>query len=251
MVERDVIISALACGGKMSCRKQAAEFAEPPVVININSSTGVPTDGASVQGFKQVAKTLKTNQSVLDGLFATQAKNIQPRRVCLISYLEGWGFIHEVLKTDDYKRIDTIICLEGPNARSVDNWKRYYQKTKGRLWLAHTQGKQQRVSCENSVIEIRRFPPYSNNCRRTIQIPAYIINPSFDKSVSIYSKGETPKTKIYHKDTLRHGEATQRLATFEYEGQSAQDQMYIQQYVQPRLWRWLREIWATDEGVIF
>jgi hypothetical protein len=247
MVERDVIISALACGGKMSCRKQAAEFAEPPVVININSSTGVPTEGATVQGFKQVAKTLKTNKSVLEVLLATQAKNIQPRRVCLVSHLEGWGFIHEVLKTDDYKRIDTIICLEGPNARSVDNWKRYYQKTKGRLWLAHTK----KASCENSVIEICRFLPTTNNCRKTIKVPDYISKPIFDKSISIYSKGETPKTKIYHQDTLCFTETTLRVVNLGYEGQSTQDQMYIQQYVQPRLWRWLREIWANDEGVIF
>lgn len=233
MIHRDVIISALACGGKMSCRKQAAEFQNPPSVININSAIGVPTDGGSVQGFKKAASALrKSGGTVLKGLFNTQ--KVDPKRVALISYLDGWSFIHEVLKDDNDGIIDTIIVLEGLNTTSVDRWIEFSKY--GSLWMAQTQAPHKTASSQSSAKKITLD-------YKVIEIPDFVVKPVLDKSISIYSKSENPKTKIYHKDPLVEVRSSNNAVSFQYTGKQAQDQTYIQQYVQPRLWKWLAQMW--------
>ena len=247
MGKRDVIISALACGGKMSCRKQAAEFAEPPTLININSSTGVSTGGGTVQGFRKAASVYKKNGkgSILAGVLSTQ-KTLEPRRIALVSYLDGWGFLHEVLKTGDWKRIDTIIVLEGINTRSTKVWEQFANN--GRLWMAFTETTHKTASSRAAA----RLISYAFLNEREIHVPDYISAAKLDKSISIYSKNETPKTKIYHEDSLNIMRASQSVVALQYSGKQAQDQTYIQQYVQPRLWRWLRELWKDPtNGITF
>jgi hypothetical protein len=246
-MSKDVIISALACGGKMSCYKQAAEFNEPPVVININSSAGVSTGGSTVQGFRKAAGTYKKNGqgSILNGVLGTQ-KNLEPRRVAIVSYLDGWSFIHEILKTPDWERIDTVIVLEGLNTRSTQIWERYANR--GRLWLAYTKAPHKTASCQSAARNI--VPFFINECRT--ELPEYLLHAKLDKSISIYSKTENPKTKIFHEDPLLCGEwASRSIVALPYNGKTVQDQTYIQQYVQPRLWRWLAELWSdSTTGVI-
>lgn len=238
---RDVIISAFACGGKMSCHKQAEEFADPPLVININSSLGVSTEGGTIQGFKNAATQFRKlgNGSVLKGILRTQ-KNLTSRRICLVSYKEGWGFIHELLKYDFPVGISNIIVLDGLNTRSLDPWEGY--AIHGNLWLAYSQRKHKTASSKSAANKLISLVE-----GKSIELPKYILEPNFEKSISIYSKDEIPKTKIYHKDPLVKSTYTvqdrSQLMTLEYEGNQAQDQTYIQQYVQPRLWRWLAEEW--------
>lgn len=260
---RDVIISAFACGGKMSCRKQAEEFADPPLVININSSIGVSTEGGTVQGFRKAASELRADSgSVIEGLFRRQNLKQPPRRVALVSYLDGWSFIHEALKYDN-ARIDTVIVLDGINTRSVDPWMGYAAQClqgKQRLWMAatlapHKTAKSNR-SCTNIVL-LNESPHESyDNCHTdpSVVLPEYITNVDLGKGISIYSKDENPKTKIFQEDTLR-GRVYNRsknggsLVYLHYDGKTRQDQTYIQQYVQPRLWRWLAEEWKdTSTG---
>lgn len=243
--KENIIISVSACGGKMNCRKQAAEFSNPPVVININSSNGagISTGGATIQGFKDAAKAYKEGQkNILDNiLLKSNIKN--PEKICLISYLDGWSFIHEILKTQAKQKYDfsndniTIIILEGLNSRNLDCWK-YYLKTGGNLWLAYTERTHKIISCKAAAQNLLK------NCRKTNnEIPEYITSLDFDKSVSIYSKQEQPKTKIYHSDPFIKGVNKGNLCCLQYGGKQLQDQTYIQQYVQPRLWRWLKEKW--------
>jgi hypothetical protein len=257
MGKRDVIISALACGGKMSCRKQAAEFEEPPAVISINSSSGVPTGGGTVQGFRQAASALKTKMdasvpgtSVLQSLFDKQKVN--PRRVALVSFLDGWSFIHEVLKTDDAKRIDTIIVLDGLNTRSIQPWFSYLDnrclKDNAKLWLAcsHASHKTAKSLGVGKRLTMYKETIVPEECH--VKLPEYITNPDLGDGVSIYSKDENPKTKIFHEDMLRERVNIQMpigggFSFLGYLGKSKQDQTYVQQYVQPRLWRRLRELW--------
>ena len=241
MVNRDVIVSALACGGKMSCHKQAAEFENPPVVININSSTGVSTGGGTVQGFRQAAAQYKDhgNGSILQGVFNTQ-KNLQPNRVALVSYLDGWSFVNEVVKSDDFERIDTIIVLEGLNTRSaplLQQWEDFADKH--RLVMVYSQVPHKTASSKSACSKI--VGSFINESR--LELPEYIKSPAWDKSISIYSKTETPKTKIYHADTLVNSWYSKSVMALEYSGKQSQDQTYIQQYVQPRIWQWLREQW--------
>jgi hypothetical protein len=255
MGKRDVIISALACGGKMSCRKQAAEFKEPPAIISINSGTGVSTGGGTVKGFRKAAGVYKKNGkgSILDGVLATQ-KTLEPRRIALVSYLDGWSFIHEILKSKDSDRIDTIIVLEGINTRSTEPWKRYAEN--GRLWLATTESKHKTSSSVTAARDISsEFAPAGKNAgynEARDSIPKYITEVILDKSVSIYSKEETPKTKMFHEDPLYGKTFLGKLVVLQYRGKQVQDRTYIQQYVQPRLWRWLRELWKDPtNGIVF
>lgn len=237
MAKKDIIISALACGGKMSCRKQAAEFKDIPTVININSSIGVPTDGGTVNGFKKAANALRKDGSVLKGLFELQ--NIEPRRIALISYMDGWSFIHEVLKEETFD-IDTIIVLEGLNTRSLDRWVNFSKK--GRLWMAQSQAPHKTIS---SKIAAKKIISQETSGKES-SIHDLVINPAFEKSISIYSKSENPKTKIYHKDTLIESSSVGNVVNLQYDGKQVQDQTYIQQYVQPRLWKWLAETWNNQ-----
>lgn len=242
MSNTDVIISALACGGKMSCRKQADEFKETPAVISINSSIGVSTGGGTVQGFRQAASALKSTsngkKSILEPLFDRQ--KITPRRVALVSYLEGWSFINEVVKSDDFLRIDTIIVLEGLNTRSdslLRQWEHWEDKKK--LVLAYTQSPHKTASSKSGCSKL--VTAFINE--KEIDVPKYIKSPILENSISIYSKSEIPKTKIYHKDTLVKTWNSKSIMALEYEGKQSQDRTYIQQYVQPRLWRWLVDRW--------
>ncbi len=241
MVKRDVIISALACGGKMSCRRQAAEFENPPVVININSSTGVSTGGGTVDGFRKAAAEYKKQGegSILQGVFNTQ-KNLQPNRVALVSYLDGWSFINEVVKSDDFTRIDTIIVLEGLNTRSsslLRQWEDFADKKK--LVLVYSQMPHKTASSKSACSKV--VTSFINE--KELELPEYIKAPLWEKSISIYSKTEIPKTKIYHSDTLVNSWYSKSIMALEYCGKQLQDQTYIQQYVQPRIWQWLKEQW--------
>jgi hypothetical protein len=242
MGARDVIITALACGGKMSCRKQAAEFAEPPAIISINSSTGVSTGGGTVQGFRKAASEYRKSGdgSVLKGVLKTQ-KNLRPRRIALVSYLAGWSFIHELLKYDFPVAINTIIVLDGINTRSIDPWEGY--AAHGKLWLAFSQSTHKTASSRSAANKLNSLLPGHPK-----DLPKYLAEAQLEKSVSIYSKNETPKTKIYHTDPLVKSTYTTQdgseLMSLEYKGAQSQDQTYVQQYVQPRLWRLLREHWG-------
>ena len=257
--KRDVIISALACGGKMSCRKQAAEFDDPPLVININSSIGVPTHNATVQGFRKTASALRVpvgghrsswGSSVLRTLFLNQ--KIEPRRVALVSYLEGWSFIHEILKTDDAARIDTIIVLDGINTKSLKPWFQYldgYCLTgPSKLWLANSHVSHKTAKSLGAGNHLSLYKETRTDESWHVPLPEYITNVDLGTGVSIYSKDENPKTKIFQQDTLRErvnivSPEGGGFSFLGYEGKFKQDQTYVQQYVQPRLWRRLSEQW--------
>jgi|SRR5690606_14640682 len=243
-MEKDVIISVLACGGKMSCRKQAVEFENPPSIININSSTGASVGTGTAKGFRDLARDLKSNGSILAPLFRSQ--NIKPRRVCLISYLYGWSFIHEILKTEDYKHIDTIIVLEGLNTRSLNPWIRYANN--GRLWMAQTEMPHKIASSKSTAKAITCN--FINE--RIVDFPS-VTDVALEKPISIYSKLENPKTKIFQEDPLIKTQSlvTRSVSCLQYKGKQVQDQTYIQQYVQPRLWKALKEQWKDPSGIVF
>jgi hypothetical protein len=76
-----------------------------------------------------------------------------------------------------------------------------------------------------------------------ITIPTYVWDVDLEKPISIYSKIERPKTKIYHDDPLHTYEAVGNVVRVEYEGGKAQDHIYNAQYAQPRYWEWVRNLW--------
>lgn len=239
MIEKDVIISAFSCGGKMKCTKQAETFKEPPALINV--------PGGSLEGFKQTSKQYLKNGSILDSLLASKMNKIRPRRICLISFSDGWSWISNILKLEkDINRIDTIIILNGIYSNSLNHWKNFAIKAsnkKTNLWLIHNKCK----------LEKGTAPKTTNNklfnlikrSKQNIIIPDSILNASLEKiPTSIYSKEESPKHKLYQADTLEKTQVAGNLVNLGYSGDRKQDQIYLQQYVQPRLWYWLRDIWA-------
>jgi hypothetical protein len=249
MDERDVIVSAFNCGGKMSCTKEAEKFAEPPLTLNV--------PGGSSSGFRATASQYRANNSVLDGFFTKH--KVKPRRVCLISFSAGWAWTTEVLRAKlDIPRIDTIIVMDGIHTPSLAGWFSYAElAAKGgnkapKLWMAHTQIKPPFVSAKTTNTKIidhaRATVPEGE--KNLLTIPSEVWGVRLEKSITVYSKIENPKNKIYHEDPLASFEQIGNIARFEYEGNRAQDHIYNAQYAQPRYWEWLRRIWKDkDAGV--
>jgi hypothetical protein len=240
MAERDIIISAFACGGKMSCKKEAAKFKDPPLVLTV--------PGGSSSGFRKTGLKYKKGNTILDNFLKDKAKNVTPRRVALVSFSAGWAWSTEVLRTKlDPERIDTVIVMDGIHTRNLDGWFRYAElcvKGGSKLFMAHTQIKPPFVSStatNTKIIDSVRSK--ASKGQPLITIPSYVWDVDLEKPVSIYSKIENPKTKIYQDDPLHTFEAVGNVVRVEYEGGKAQDHIYNAQYAQPRYWQWLRELW--------
>jgi len=248
MDERDVIISVLGCGGKMSCAKEAKKFKNPPLVVNINSSGGISTGGGTVQGFRKAAKEYKTNGSIIDGIL--EKHNVTPRRICLVSYLDGWSFIHEILKVEP-ERVCEVICLEGLNTKSTSVWSDYAFEVGHDIIFAYTERTHKTASSRSAAMSVMKDLVAGDTGYFDKQNKRKILEHSPDsddlkKSISIYSKNETPKTKIYHKDPILKSYRVQGVQSFLFSGKKLQDQTYIQQYVQPKLWEVLKRKWDKD-----
>lgn len=242
MKEKDVIIVAFSCGGKMNCRKEANKFDDPPIILSAPN--------------EQVAKEYRAHNSVLDNFFAARREliGIKPRRICLVSFAEGWGWSNAVLKAkNDRTRIDTVLSLDGGRQISLQAWVDYGSlaaKNKGtapRLWLAYTQNTRKANEKIYNQVNKRVGALAANN------FPEYIEKATLDKTpIRIYSKEERPTTKLYHQDPLLSIQNVGNLICAEYQGNSSQDSSYICQYVQPRFWTWLRNLWADPTiGVFF
>jgi hypothetical protein len=221
-MHKDVIISVLGCGGKMSCQKEALKFTTPPLVVNVNSANGVSTGGATAEGFKKAAAEYKKNGSIIDGVLSKY--KVLPNRICLISFLHGCSFIHEIMKYES-ERVDTVIFLEGPAKNQV-----VYKKFKGNIWIVNSQRFDNKIS--KSIVGGK--PTIQNNTE-------------LDKKISIYSKNCIPKTKIYHEDIVRSITINNNKVLYLCEGSDDQDSIYIQQYIQPVLWSKLNNVWSPYE----
>lgn len=241
MDKRDVIVAAFACGGKMKCKKEAEKFSEAPLVINV--------PGGSVSGFVETAKMFRSKNSILNNFFASH--NIKPRRVCLIGFSDGWSWITQILRAKkDVNRIDTIITLDSAHTPNLRAWNEFAKLAgKGgikapKLWMAHTQTK--------SPPNVKILKSINSNAREII-VPDYIKNAQIEKSpVSVYCKAEKPRYKLFHSDPLYSIEIIGNAVRFEYEGNTGQDHTYLAHYVQPRFWRWLKDIWNNPKnGVLW
>ena len=254
MEERDIIVAAFACGGKMKCRNEAEKFSEPPLVINV--------PGGSSAGFTKTAQTFRAQNSVLDNFFASrrEMKKIKPRRVCIVSFSAGWAWTTGVLRAKkDIERIDTVIVMDGIHTPSLNAWFDFATlaaqggNNSPKLWLVHTQIKPPFVSAKTTntkIIDTARERVGDDTPE--IAIPDYIWDAQIENSpISIYSKIEKPRHKLYHTDPLETFEHVGNVARFEYTGGKAQDHIYNAQYTQPRFWQWLREVWANSTSGVF
>jgi len=247
MDERDVIVSAFNCGGKMSCKKEAEKFAEPPLTLSV--------PGGSSSGFRTTASQYRAKNSVLKNFFAKH--KVKPRRVCLISFSAGWAWTTEVLRAKlDVPRIDTIIVMDGIHTSALTGWYNYAElaakggKDAPKLWLAHTQIKPPFVSAKTTNTKIidhaRAVVPEGED--NLLAIPGEVWGVRLDEPIRVYSKIESPKYKTYPEDPLEAFEQIGNVARFEYEGGRAQDHIYNAQYAQPRYWEWLRRIWKNKNA---
>lgn len=243
---KDIIITAFACGGKMKCQEEAAKFADPPLVINV--------PGGSQTGFRNTAQKYRKNNTILDNFLKNYAKDVTPRRICLVSFSAGWSWSTEVLRAPaDPARIDTVLVMDGIHTRSLDCWFNYAElclKTDAKLFLAHTQIKPPFISSTATNTNIINHAREIGTNKDPITIPEYIWDVTLESPISVYSNIENPKTKTYSKDPLDSFEAVGNVARFEYEGGKAQDHIYNAHYTQPRFWNWIRNLWANpDYGV--
>jgi len=247
MAERDVIIAAFACGGKMNCKAESKKFKEIPIIINV--------PGGSSSGFKKTAQAFRAKNSILNQFLLSrkELKNVKIRRVCLLSFSAGWAWSTEVLRAKkDLERIDTVIVMDGIHTPNLKAWNAFAGLASigglnaPKLWMAHTQIKPPFISAKTTNSKIMGTLYSENTTGMTI--PEYIWKAELENTpISVYSKIESPKNKLYHKDPLLTFEHIGNAARFEYEGGRAQDHIFNAQYTQPRFWRWLREVWTDPE----
>ena len=234
----------------MNCKKEAEKFAEPPVVLMV--------PGGSSSGFRKTALNFKSNNSILDSFFASKLTKVKPRRVCLVSFSAGWAWSTEVLRAKkDIDRVDSTIVMDGIHTSNLNAWYSYAEKAavggldSPKLWLAHTQIKPKYVSTKTTNTKIIDHARSTVSNSELLTIPAYVWDVTLESPISVYSKIERPKTKIYHTDPLGSFESIGNVARFEYEGNRAQDHIYNAHYVQPRFWNWLRDLWSNPKSGIF
>lgn len=252
MEKKDVIIAAFACGGKMKCTKEAEKFADPPVIINV--------PGGSSSGFRATAQSYRKNNTVLENFLNAKLKKATPRRICLVTFSAGWAWATDVLKAPkDVDRIDTIIVMDGIHTRNLNSWVNFANRAAlggddaPKLWMAHTQIKPPFVSTKitnTTIIDTVRATV--GNDTPEMPIPEYIWSANIENPpISIYSKIERPRRKLYHIDPLYTFEHVGNVARFEYDGGRAQDHIYNAMYAQPRFWQWLRAIWKNPNQGVF
>ena len=247
-MKRDVILTALSCGGKMKCSKEAQKFEQSPIVINV--------PGGSSEGFIQTAKAYKQSGSILDKFLLSRLKKTQPRRICLVGFADGATWLTEVLKNSlDHCRIDTVIVLDGVLATGKAGWVDFGQRAANggpgapRLWIAHSQYKSPNARHSSKSTSAKLFKEAAGKSEES-SLPSYIVS-NIQDSITVYSKIERPRRKIYHSDTLTRVDQRGSLVKLSYDGSKHQDQLYILQYVQPRLWQWLAEVWSDESTGVF
>lgn len=212
--------------------------------------------GGSVDGFVKTAAKYKEKSSILNNLFAQSLpKNIKPKRVALISFSHGWSWSTQVLRCKkDISRIDSVIVMDGINTPSLKAWNDYAKlaseggNNSPKLWMAHTQVKPEKgPSTKNTNAKIIKSCQVDSNTN--IKVPNHIAKLKLDKPIKVYCNAVKPHHKIYMKDSLINTDIVGNVVRCEYEGSMPQDLTYNSQYVQPRFWEWLRQVWEKDAGV--
>jgi hypothetical protein len=252
-MEKDVVICSYNCGGPMDCNAEAAKFSDPPHILWIPGGPGTSS-------FRNEAQRYSTEESILDRYLKKIPSSITPRRICLASFSAGWAFSTEIInKEKDRSRIDCAMVMDGIHTESLNGWESFSEMAgKGgkapKLWLAHSQIKPPYVSTKITNTRIINYAKsvYGNNVNSILPIPDYIINPVIDKPIKIYSSIVNPKWKEFKSDTLVYHESVGNVSRFEYKGDYPQDHIYNAHYVQPRFWRWLKELWGdVNQGIFF
>ena len=128
---QDVIISAYATPPQARARNLAQPtelFRDSPHIIGLagigsdvwmgpSDTTRAPREPWGGTPFAREAAMYREKgggtDSVLAGLLATQARGIEPRRICLIGFSAGGTFVGNVLKSaTDRKMVDMVILLD-------------------------------------------------------------------------------------------------------------------------------------------
>jgi hypothetical protein len=232
----------------MKCTVEANKFSQPPVVLTV--------PGGSSEGFRRTAQGYRLNHSVLDRFLSVHLgrkglfNKIRPRRICLVSFGDGWPWVAEILRSKkDVPRIDTVLMINGITTRSLKAWTDFAAKAESRanaprLWLVHNR--------LNGVTPAHKRIIKAASSGVQVVVPNYISNSGDDFfPIKVYSKNERPKTKLFHHDPLVEVDRAGNVARFEYAGNTEHDELYLVHHVQPRFWRWLRDLWKDPYSGVF
>lgn len=111
-MERDVIISAYATPpARVGVDAQPlSAFAEPPLLVQVTPGEGT-TEAGRYGG--AAARLRDHTGSILRPLLRSALpQGVRPRRVALVSFSAGWGFLSAVINSPDREWVDAVILVD-------------------------------------------------------------------------------------------------------------------------------------------
>ncbi len=237
----DICLTAFSCSGSAPCSLWAHEyFNEMPRVVWVPGTNSTQFEAVGTDAGRDLV-----------GWAAQRAKceTRDVRRIAVVTFSAGWGFVHRLLNSPARQRIDSIILLDGMHTNDLTAAKLFAADAANkRTWLcmAHSQIKPPFVSTSITNREVMRGA-YATGVQGCEIAPEYVTSAVLDKPVTL---GNQYGRRTFDHDPLVEQDNVGDAWRLEYEGDNAAIHIYCASFVQPRLWRWLGERWAdTERGV--
>jgi hypothetical protein len=162
-----------------------------------------------------------------------------------VTFSAGWGFLYRLLKSNSASRINAVILLDGMHTNDLGGCKDFAERaalggpSAPFLVMAHSQIVPTYVSTKTTNTAIMQAA-FGTGIQGVNLAPDYVTNAVLDKPVTC---GNQYGRRTFTTDPLCAQDNVGNAWRLEYDGASAAEHIYIAGHVQPRLWRWLGEVW--------
>lgn len=239
---KDVIISVFASSSLIPAKSIANKVFSPdnqPIILTLSDSSKFRN---------QAVKWLNSGDLFLAALkeLSPQNSNIQIGRRILITFSIGWTFADELLKSENERnKLDALLLIDGMHDKNCSHWIEYAKQSgqmDSLMVMAHSQIIPPFISSKetNSNIFKKAFELIEQDPKLSFvssEIPEFIIDPEFPKQGITITSGE--EFHYYNKDPFVIGENIGNLYRLEYKGNNRCIHIFMCQYVQPNLWKFL------------
>jgi hypothetical protein len=234
-MERDVILTALACPPEVSCNERASLFKEEPLILHVKES------GYDFQ--RKAVKWLQTGdlfRAAIDEL-SPGNKGIEIRRRGLVSFSAGWYFGNGLLSSSlERDRLNAYIALDGIHTSVLNDWVLYAQKAincECLFAMAHSQIVPPFVSASTTNNKI------FNDATKGILVSHEEEIPNYIRNLELPPEGVEIARKKWLKDPYKSGISSGLLYKVDYNGGDGPTHTYIQRYASMGYWQLLAETW--------